>query len=300
MNRENLRRLDMNLLIVFEMVLRERNVTRASKNLFTSQSAVSSSLAKLRDLFGDPLFIRSGEFMEPTSRALDIAQLLTPALDGMMSALSSKQIFDPASSRQVFRIGMSDDVEFGLMPQLLAYMGAHAPNVSLVIRRADFREMPRMLLSNEVSLGVSHTDELPANSKRRRLRATRPVVLSAMRASTPLSLKEYCARPHVLVSFNGDLNGYMDTELAKLGLTRNVMLALPQFSSMASILTGTNMLATVPDYVASRMVEVCDLHAEPLPLEVAGHDVSLTWSGASDSSPAEQWLRGAILEVMSE
>ena len=142
MNRNDLRRVDLNLLIVFETLMHERSVTRAAEKLFLGQPAISAALARLRALFDDPLFVRTGRSMEPTARALDIAQLLSPALDSISTAVSRASTFDPATSTQVFRIGLTDEVEFALLPPLLRRLRAEAPDVVLVVRRANYLLMP--------------------------------------------------------------------------------------------------------------------------------------------------------------
>ncbi|MGY8831970.1 MAG: LysR family transcriptional regulator, partial [Pseudomonadales bacterium] len=119
MNRNDLRRVDLNLLIVFETLMHERSVTRAAEKLFLGQPAISAALARLRSLFDDPLFVRTGRSMEPTARAMEIAALLSPALDSISTAVSRAADFHPATSTAVFRIGLSDDVEFGLLPPLI-------------------------------------------------------------------------------------------------------------------------------------------------------------------------------------
>ena len=117
MNRNDLRRVDLNLLIVFETLMHERSVTRAAeKALFLGQPAISAALSRLRGLFDDPLFVRTGRSMEPTARAVEIFALLSPALDSISTAVSRAAEFDPATSTAVFRIGLSDDVEFALLP----------------------------------------------------------------------------------------------------------------------------------------------------------------------------------------
>jgi len=154
MNRNDLRRVDLNLLIVFETLMHERSVTRAAEKLFLGQPAISAALARLRSLFDDPLFVRTGRSMEPTARANEIFALLSPALDSISTAVSRATDFDPATSNQVFRIGLSDDVEFALLPPLLRRLRAEAPGVVLVVRRANYLLMPGLLASGEISVGV--------------------------------------------------------------------------------------------------------------------------------------------------
>ncbi len=121
----------------------------------------------------------------------------------------------------------------------------------LVVRRANYILMPSLLASGEISVGVSYTDELPANAKRKVLRRPRPMLLRADTIPGPLSMEDYCARPHAMVSFAGDLNGYIDEELALHGCKRKVVLAVPQFNGLSSLLAGTDIIATVPDYAAT-------------------------------------------------
>ena len=132
MNRNDLRRVDMNLLVLFEALMIERNLTRVGEKLFITQSTVSAALARLRELFDDPLLIRSGRAMEPTPRAMQIFAELGPAMDVISSAISRAREFDPANSCNVFRLGLSDDAEFGLFPALLQALRDEAPEISVV------------------------------------------------------------------------------------------------------------------------------------------------------------------------
>lgn len=223
MNRNDLRRVDLNLLIVFETLMHERSVTRAAEKLFLGQPAISAALSRLRTLFDDPLFVRTGRSMEPTARAQEIFAHLSPALDSISTAMSRASEFDPATSTAVFRIGLSDDVEFGLLPPLLRRLRAEAPGIVLVVRRANYLLMPNLLASGEISVGVSYTDELPANAKRKTVRRSKPKILRADSAPGQLTLDDYCARPHALVSFAGDLSGFVDEELEKFGRKRKVV-----------------------------------------------------------------------------
>lgn len=294
MNRNDLRRLDLNLLIVFETLMHERSVTRAAEKLFLGQPAISAALSRLRTLFDDPLFVRTGRSMEPTPRAQEIFALLSPALDSISTAVSRAADFDPATSKAVFRIGLSDDVEFALLPALLRRLRAEAPGVVLVIRRTNYLMMPALLASGEISVGVAYTEELPANAKRKVLRRSKPKLLRADTVPGALSLDDYCARPHALVSFAGDLTGFIDDELAKLGRERHVVLAVPQFNGLATLLAETDIVASVPDYTAAVLTAAGGLRAEDLPLQTQSFELHMAWRGAQDNDPAERWLRSRI------
>ncbi|WP_085579940.1 MULTISPECIES: LysR substrate-binding domain-containing protein [unclassified Pseudomonas] len=300
MNRNDLRRVDMNLLVIFETLMFEKNLTRAGEKLFLGQPAVSASLAKLRDLFDDPLLVRNGRVLEPTQRALAILKELQPAMDTISGAVSRAKDFDPLSSRDVFRIGLSDDAECGLLPPLLKQLREEAPNVVVVIRRVNFLLMSSMLASGEISVGVSYTTDLPANAKRKKLRDLRCKILRGDDRPGALTLDDYCERPHALVSFSGDLGGAIDNDLARVGRSRRVVLAVPQFAPLRAILAGTDMLATVPDFAACALVEGSGvLRADEPPFEIIPSELSMVWNGVNDNDPAERWLRSLIARHMS-
>ncbi|WP_109513021.1 LysR substrate-binding domain-containing protein [Pseudomonas ovata] len=299
MNRNDLRRVDLNLLVIFEALMFERNLTRVAEKLFIGQPAVSAALGRLRDLFDDPLLLRNGRAMEPTARALDILKEIRPALDTISGAVSRAKDFDPASSTDVFRIGLSDDAEFGLLPLLLARLQAEAPGVIIVIRRANYLLLPALLASGEISVGVSWTVELPANAKRKKLRDIPCKVIRGDDRPGLLSLDDYCARPHAMVSFSGDLSGNIDLDLARVGRSRKVVLAVPQFNGLRALLAGSEMIATVPDYAACALVDGTRLRAEDPPFPIVPAELSMVWSGVHDNDPAERWLRGMIHEYMS-
>ena len=300
MNRNELRRLDLNLLIVFETLMHERSVTRAAERLFLGQPAISAALARLRTLFEDPLFIRTGRSMEPTTRAQEIFTLLVPALDAISTAVSRAADFNPNTSQTVFRLGLSDDVEFALLPSLLRQLRTEAPGIQLVVRRAHYLSMPQLLASGEISVGVSYTQDLPANAKRKVLRRTQLRLLRADNASGPLALDDYCQRPHALVSFAGDLSGFIDQELGKLNRQRRVVLAVPQFNGLATLLAGTDIVASVPDYTAEALTASGGLRTEPLPLPTPHFELHMVWRGAQDNDPAERWLRSRIQRFCGE
>ncbi|MNJ13166.1 HTH-type transcriptional regulator SyrM 1 [compost metagenome] len=173
-------------------------------------------------------------------------------------------------------------------------MRAEAPGIVLVVRRVNYLLMPALLASGEISVGVSWTSDLPANAKRKVLRRSKPKVLRADSMPGSLSLDDFCARPHALVSFAGDLGGFMDEILEKLGRKRHVVLAVPQFNGLGSLLSGTDILATVPDYTAEALTAAGGLRAEDPPLEVQSFELHMAWRGSQDNDPGERWLRSRI------
>lgn len=300
MNRNDLRRADINLLVVFETMMHERNVTRVSEKLFLGQPTISSALARLRLMFDDPLFIRSGRLMEPTSRAREIFSNLSPALDGIAAALSRCQAFEPATSEATFHIGLCDDVEYALLPELLRRLRIEAPGTTLVVRRADQWQVSQLLASGEISLGISPTLELPANARRKTLRPIRPMLLRADSQPGELTLDEFCRRPHAVVSSMGNVIDDSDRALCLMGRQRRVVLTVPQFSALPVLLAGSDMIAIVPDYVALAMAVLAGMRAQAAPICLPQHELSMVWRGASHNDPGERWLRSRCSALLAE
>lgn len=294
MNRNELRKADINLMVVFEALMQERNLTRAAEKLFVAQPTVSAALARLRAMFNDPLLIRVGNRMEPSARAEEVIKYLTPALDAMSTALSMTHDFEPLTSKMTFRIGLSDDVESGLLPPLLRALRVEAPNVVVVVQHVDYWRIPDLLAAGDVTVGISQTKGLPANAKRKVLRRSMPKLLRADSVPGGITLDDFCARPHALVSFAGDLSGFIDEALEELGRKRHVVLAVPQFNGLGSLLAGTDIVATVPDYTADVLTAAGGLRAEDLPIPVRSFELHMAWRGAQDNDPAERWLRSRI------
>jgi len=300
MNHTDLRHINLNLLLIFEALMKARSVSVAAQNMFLGQPAVSAALARLRELFNDPLFERSGRFMEPTPRAREIALLLGPALESIAMAVRQPAEFDPACSDRVFHIGLADDVEFALLPRLLRQLRLEAPGIVLVVRRANYLQMPGLLRAGEITVGVGYTTELPGSVRRQALRTSRVVLLRGDGGTQPLDLDGFCARPHALVSFAGGTVGFVDDALRLLGRERRVVLAVPQFNSLSELLEGTDLIAAVPDYAATVLAARGGLSVQALPIALEPLPVHMVWSQARDNDPAERWLRSRLQVFLGE
>ena len=297
-----LRRLDLNLLPVFAALMRERSVTRAGRALFLSQPAASAALARLRAVFSDELFVRNGIRLEPTPRAEALMAELEPALRAVAGAVAGATPFDPAADARVFRIGWSDDVAIAAMP-LLPRLREAAPFCRVVLRAANYRTIPAMLDSGEIGTAVGFmSDDLPATAKQRVLRRGGFRVLRDASSPGPVDLDAYCARPHVLVTPRGDLTGFADAALAKLGRSRRVVLGVPDFGLLRLVLRGTDLLCTVSDALADALLgPVADagLAADPPPFPCPESVVRMAWRGVLDHDPGEAWLRARIVEALA-
>jgi LysR family transcriptional activator of mexEF-oprN operon len=300
MNRNELRKADINLMVVFETLMQERNVTRAAEKLFLGQPTISAALNRLRALFNDPLFIRVGHRMEPTARANEIIHHLSPALDAMSVALSLTRDFDPASSDMTFRIGLSDDVEYSLLPLLLQAIREEAPGIVIVIKQVNYWNVSELLMSGEITVAVCLTRELPANAKRKLLRTMQPMVGRAEKSSKPMTLDEYCSRPHVVVSHVANISSFADEWLDAIGRKRRAVLSVPQYSTLPALMAGTDLLCNLPDHLIYALEKTGMLHGEPLPFITPTLELSMVWLSVMDTDPAERWLRKKLEQHMGD
>ena len=301
-----LRRLDLNLLPVFAALMRERSVTRAGRALFLSQPATSAALARLRDALRDELLVRNGRTLEPTARAVQLMAELEPCLNTLARTLAEATPFDPAVDHRTFRIGCTDDVAVALLPALTKRLREQAPRCDLVLRQANYRTIPQMLDSGEIGAAVAYIgDDLPASAKQRVVRRGNFVVVRDAATPGPVDLGAYCARPHVLVTPQGDLHGFVDAVLEAAGLSRRVVLGLPDFGLVRRALLGTDFLCTVPDFVARTLTDFGGIAADPLPIPPSGRadvpevQVRMAWPATLDNDPGEEWLRARIAEALA-
>src|SRR5688572_5645640 len=156
-----LSRIDLNLLTVLAALMRERHVSRAAQRLHLGQPAVSHALARLREITGDPLFVRQGRAMEPTARATALMQGLGPALEQIEATLRAQSAFDPATATPVFRIGLTDDLQIAMLPRLLRRLGTEVPGARLVAMTACHLDAMRHLDDGRVSTVMTFLEDLP-------------------------------------------------------------------------------------------------------------------------------------------
>lgn len=298
MSKNDIYAVDLNLLGIFHLLMQERSVTGAARRLRLGQPAVSHALAKLRDSFKDPLFVRSGRRLEATPRALALHAELAPALEQIEQALRSGESFDAQTARPVFQIAMSDDIQVSFLPAISKRLTEAMPNARMIVQDTDYLRAGQLLDTGAASLVVGYLNKLPANAKLKKLARVGYKALTCKAAPPANSLKHYCARPHVLVTFAGDLIGYVDETLNAQGLERSIVLSLSSFAVLPFVLEATSHVATVPRHVADTLAARGALNARTLPFASPEFDLSMAWRLATDRDPAEQRLRQIIQEVV--
>jgi LysR family transcriptional activator of mexEF-oprN operon len=294
------RGVDLNLMVSFLVLMRERSVSRAAAKLFLGQPAVSGALARLRQLFGDELLIRTADGMVPTTRALALEAAIGPAVEQLQRAITGAPVFDPGSAERLFLVGMPDWVELWLMPGVVARLQQLAPRVRVAFKEANPFSAGDMLERDEVELAVARLPTGPQWQRERMLREMdfRCVYDPAqVRLDGDLTLEQYTALPHLLVSYRAAFESATDTALATQGLRRNVCYTTPRFSSVPGVLGASPMISTVPDVLARRWEASGQLRSCPVPVALPGFTISMAWHARRDKDPGLGWLMGLIGEV---
>jgi DNA-binding transcriptional LysR family regulator len=293
---DNLRRLDLNLLVTLDVLLSEHNVTRAARRLNLSQPSVSVHLAKLRDIFGDPLLLPGPRGMKPTARAEELREPLRQALAALGRAVAPAQPFEPSTADHTWRVAATDYGESTILLPALAGLRAMAPGTRLAVLEMKPARIARQAEQGEIDLAFHTGEGSPPGMRRRTLFAERYVLVG--RAGHPRlrrrpTLKQFCALEHVLVSADGGgFHGVTDAALARAGLTRRVALSVPHFLFMVSVLQSTDMVAMLP----ARLVRGNPaLKVVEPPVEVPGYEMAMLWHERSHRDPAHQWLREHIV-----
>jgi DNA-binding transcriptional LysR family regulator len=295
------RRLDLNLLVAFQVLVREKSVSRAAERLFLGQPAMSGTLARLRDVLGDEILVRTGRGMEPTTKALTLYAQLTPALESIRATIFEQPAFDPATQSRTFHLGMRDWVESWLMPELMARVQQAAPGVRIAVRASDAQLGARMLENEEMDLGVSVFPEGPSWQRREQLAAMGYRCIydgNRLGIGSPLTLEEYLAHPHLVTPTQTDFRGAVDDELVGRGKRRKVIYTTSRFAALPLILRRADVIATVPEQSAQQWAEMFGLTSSPVPVRIAPSAISMIWHAKREGDAGLQWLRGVVRAIV--
>jgi LysR family transcriptional activator of mexEF-oprN operon len=293
------RDLDLNLLRVFAVVAETGSVTAAASRLYLTQPAVSAALRRLTSVIGAPLFARSGRGLALTSRGKRLRDGLQPHLQRIIDAALDPLTSEPKTSARTLRLGLADAAELWLLPRLLRVLEKEAPKIRIVSIPVQFRTVAAALASG-LDAAVTVADELPANVRRQPLFADAFTCLYDARHARlrTLTEKEYFARAHVIVSYNGDLRGIVEDVFHK---TRIVRCSVSSFAHVGALIEGTAMLATIPHVVADHLRAVKPhLKKKPLPFTIQSSSLELLWPVATDDDGVCKFLRAKVIEIARE
>lgn len=299
----DIRSVDLNLLVALDVLLAERNVTRAAARLNLSQSAMSAALARLRTLFNDPLLLRTAGGMLPTSRGEELAAPVKQVLEEIERLVQPSDGFDPATAKATFTIAASDYVQWAILPQLVDYLQQNAPQVGLEVQPSDYAGIGRQLESGDVDLVVINAANAPSAGRSRPLYTDRFIVVA--RRDHPqlkrgmLTVDDFCAVDHVLVARHGHIfagAAQIDDALAALDRKRRVRLSVPHFLLVPELVARSDMIAVLPERLARSFAD--RLQTFDLPLDVPHLTFAAVWHERTHRNPAQAWLRQALADLM--
>lgn len=292
---------DLNLLIALDVLLAEGSVTRAARRLRLSPSAMSRTLARLREATGDPLLVRAGRALVPTPRALALREKVAPLLGDILAVLGPEKQLDPRQLEQTFTLRASDGFVENFGPALLAHVGAQAPGVRLrFVQKIDRESVLLRDGSIDLETGVIGSLTGPEVCTRR-LFGDRFV--GVVRSGHPLARGEisaarYAAGQHVLVARRDQDTGPMDDALAALGLRRSIASIVGGFTAALALAAGSDLIATVPERHTGKLR--AGMFCFALPLGMPELSVSLMWHPRMDADPAHRWLRGCVVDACAD
>lgn len=296
----SLDRLDLNLLVTLDVLLKELNVTKAAERLHLAQPSVSAQLARLREHLGDPLLLPGPRGMRPTARAQALRVPLRAALAMLSNAVAPVQPFDAMQATTTWRVAAADYGEMAVLAPLIQRLRDVAPRTRLAVIPLDTDRLARQLESGDIDVALHTSHDAPAGLRHRVLLDERYVLVG--RAGHPQlsrrpSVARFCSLAHLIVSPGGGVfHGATDVALQALGLRRQVVLSVPHFLFALDTVRRTDLVAMLP----SRLLRGQEgLRVVEAPVPVAGYQMALLWHEVVHRDPAQVWLREQIVQALA-
>ena len=287
--------------MVFDAIYTEANLTRAGQIIGITQPAVSNALARLRESFNDPLFVRTAQGMVPTPMAQNIINPVRSALALLRVSVQESRTFNPLQANKTFRISMTDLTEAVVLPPLFQRLRKQAPSVVVESLLSHRRETTSDLAAGRLDFAI----DAPLNTdpQVRHVKLMEDRYVCAMRPAHPLagqpsiSLDEYLGLTHIHISTRRNGLGQVDLALGKMGLQRKITLRSQHYLMASNVLQHTDMVMTVPERFARRHA----LHFVALPLnELPNVETHLYWHESTEQDPANRWMRELLIELCEQ
>ena len=296
--------LDLNLLVVFDAILKDRNITLAARRVGLSQPAMSSALARLRRTFNDPLFVRTALGMQPTPYAQLLAPPIQRACELVVSSLSIGTDFEPASSTRTFTFYMSDIGQGIFLPKLVAALEQRAPRVRVKVLRVPERGAQEAMAAGDVDLAVGLFPDFRAGFFQQRLYRDEFVCL--VRADHPtarpnMPAKAFAELRHVAVASVGTGHeAAIERAFTQQRQRRRVALTIPHFMALPSIVARSDCIVTVPGRLAHAFEGFPGIRAIAPSIAIEPFEIRQHWHERYHQDPANKWIRGVIAELFLE
>ena len=294
--------LDLNLVRVFVTIYEARSVTHAAARLGVTQPTVSYGLAKMREAYADQLFVRSRTGLTPTSLADQLFVKFREALANIESTLEERHKFAPARSTRRFRLAMSDIGTLFFVPPLLRRFQEIAPRIEIeIVEISD--SVADDLAAGRLDFAIGNLQALGLHLRSSALFREHYVCLMSEEhpsIDAAMTIREFAAARHIMVDSPSSGHRLVDDELAKRGVSRNVVARVPNFTVLPQLLSQSDLLVVLPSRVALLYVAQGGLKAMPLPVRLGKFDVQVHWHTRHESGPAHQWLREEIVQTLSK
>lgn len=295
--------IDLNLLRVFDVLMRERSVTLAAEHLCRTQSAISHSLAKLRELFDDQLFIRDGGMMKPTPRAIELSIDTSAALTKIRTTIDRHQRFDPAETRRNFKIGLTDYHAMIITPGLIKIFSEQAPYATLNVIPTSKNDVSALIHSRQIDCAIMGNFGIEDPSLYMYELAHERLVCALWSGSAdlhlPLSLDSYLAATHIQISSDGLSEGMVDRFLKERGLRRTVAATVPNYLLIPWILRGTNLITLCGESILLLLAPESEITLVPPPLALPKLSLCLIQHAQMKNDPATIWFGQVIEKICS-
>ena len=294
--------IDIRLLSVFDEIYKTRSVTAAALALNLGQPAVSIALSRLRQQLGDPLFVRTSSGMEPTPFGEGLVRPVRTVLDALDLVLGHRNEFDPATSQRTFRICMTDISQLVLLPRLWKTLRVSAPGIHIEIFPLS-KDTAQLLETGEADLAMGLMPQLEAGFYQQLLFRQSFVCMVGAdhpRITDQLSLAQFEAEDHVVVSSSGSAPLVLDREIARLGIKRRIALQIPNFLGAAFVVEHTDHIITIPKRLGDVLQGRGAFRIFPVPFALPDYEVKQHWHERYHRDPGSRWLRGVISGLLSE
>lgn len=292
---------DLRSLQVFYEISKTRSVSKAAAQLDMGQPAVSVALAKLREQFKDPLFVRVGNQMEPTPFAVSLEAMVGTALHAVEQVYGHRASFEPATAERTFHICMADISQLVLLPELWRFLRRVAPGVKIAISPLT-ADTGRLLERGEADLAFGFIPQLEAGFFQQSLFEQRYLCLlrhDHPRIREQLTITQYEAEDHATVNTVGTGHWQLDEEMQRQGIRRKIALRVPNYMAIPFVIEQTDMLVTLPERLADVLQGRGQFKGLPLPFKAPTFTVKQHWHERFHHDPGNQWLRRVIADIVS-
>ena len=293
---------ELNLLMVFDAIMTERSITRAAHRLSMTQPAVSNAVSRMRVAWKDELFVKNGRNIQPTLHAQNLWNKVREPLISLTEAVDPKS-FNPATAKRTFRVAVNDIVVDMAWAELRCTIEKEAPGINIHAVPYTIINTDKVLDDAEVDMVIGVTGVI-SNTFRAEFLFS-PIYICIMNHDHPLakadlSLQEFAAADHLLVSLSGDITGYTDQVLLQHGLSRRVAVTVNHFSSVANLIQRSNLICVIPISAVAKEIIAGDIAATMPPIEIMPQQISAIWHKRQDRDQGLIWLREHFKRIISQ